>query len=53
MDKNDVRIVKLEQMHVASAHGFGTAPESIAWEKILAFVAEKYLTNGAGTLPLR
>ncbi len=49
MEKIDVRIVKLEQMHVASTHGFGTEPESIAWEKILAFVAEKKLANVAGT----
>ena len=48
MSENNVRIVKLEPLHVASAHGFGPEPENIAWEKILAFVAEKKLTDAEG-----
>ena len=35
MSELDVRIVKLEPMRVASAHGFGTNPEEQAWDKIL------------------
>jgi effector-binding domain-containing protein len=33
----EVRIVEMEPMRVASAHGFGEHPEDLAWEKILAF----------------
>ena len=33
----EVRIVKLEPMRMLSAYGFGTEPESIAWEKFKAF----------------
>ncbi|MFO7679889.1 MAG: GyrI-like domain-containing protein [Chloroflexota bacterium] len=46
MSKNEVRIVKLEPMRVASVHGFGPEPEGIAWDKVMAFVAEKGLSNG-------
>jgi DNA gyrase inhibitor GyrI len=49
MSENDVHIITLEPIHVASAHGFGTEPENIAWEKILAFVEEKGLKDAAGT----
>lgn len=49
MSENKVRIITLEPMHVASAHGFGTEPEGIAWDKILAFVEEKGLTSVEGT----
>ncbi|MBZ0307301.1 MAG: GyrI-like domain-containing protein, partial [Anaerolineae bacterium] len=34
----EVRIVRLEPMQIASAHGFGTQPEMQAWEKIFVFV---------------
>ena len=37
MSELDVRIIEIEPMRVASAHGFGEQPEIIAWEKILAW----------------
>jgi effector-binding domain-containing protein len=43
MSELDVRIVRMEPMRVASAHGFGTSPEAEAWEKILAFAESKGL----------
>jgi DNA gyrase inhibitor GyrI len=49
MSENNVRIVSLEPIHVAAAHGFGPEPENIAWEKIRAFVEEKGLRNVEGT----
>ena len=49
MSENKVRIITLEPMHVASAHGFGPEPEGIAWDKILAFVEEKGLNEVEGT----
>ena len=38
-----VKIVKLEPMHVASAHGFGESPEGEAWEKLFAWAKPKGL----------
>jgi DNA gyrase inhibitor GyrI len=43
MSKQDVRIVHLEPMRVASAHGYGESPEPIAWSKILAYARDKGL----------
>ena len=43
MSELNVRIVRLEEMRVASALGFGTSPEMLAWEKILAWGREKGL----------
>ena len=37
MKVTDVRIVRLEPLRVASALGFGAEPESLAWQKILAW----------------
>lgn len=37
MGKFKVRVVELEPMRVASAHGYGQSPEEIAWDKILAY----------------
>jgi AraC family transcriptional regulator len=37
MSEFEVRMVRLEPMRVASAHGFGTSPESKAWDKILTW----------------
>ncbi len=34
----DVRIIQLEPMRVASAHGFGAGPETIAWDKLIAWL---------------
>ena len=39
----DVRMVKLPPLYVASALGFGKEPESIAWDKIFAFLKEREL----------
>jgi AraC family transcriptional regulator len=36
----DVRIVRLEPLHVASAHGFGEGPEGLAWDRILTWAGE-------------
>jgi DNA gyrase inhibitor GyrI len=41
MNEIDVRIVRLEPMHVAMTYGFGQGPEEIAWHKMNAFVKEK------------
>ena len=38
MSDIEVRIIKLEPMRVASAHGFGEQLEELAWAKILAWV---------------
>ncbi len=37
MNKLNVRIVKLEKLHVASVHGFGKEPEAQAWAKLTAW----------------
>ena len=39
----NVRIVKLEPQRVAMSYGFGSGPENIAWEKMLAFIKSKEL----------
>ena len=43
MSDLEVKIVKLEPMHVASAHGFGESPEGDAWEKLFAWAKPKGL----------
>ncbi len=43
MSELDVRIVKLEPMRVASAHGFGESPEPQAWDKLLTWAESKGL----------
>ncbi len=40
MEQLDVRIVKLEPMRVASAHGFGEGPETLAWDKLIAWAKD-------------
>lgn len=37
MSEIEVRIVELEPMRMISSYGFGSQPEGIAWEKIIAF----------------
>ncbi len=44
MSELDVRIVQLEPMRVASAHGFGTGPEEEATNRIAAFMEAEGLT---------
>lgn len=48
MQKIDVRIIKLEEMKVASAYGFGESPELIAHQKMLAYVRSKGLIDSEG-----
>ncbi len=43
MNDNDVRIVRLEPTQVAVSYGFGSGPENIAWEKMIAFIKSKGL----------
>jgi effector-binding domain-containing protein len=38
MDKFQVKIIELEAMRVAVAHGYGESPEIEAWQKILDFL---------------
>lgn len=46
MSDLEVKIVCLERMRVASAHGFGPEPEGIAWEKMKAFAEKNNLGIG-------
>jgi DNA gyrase inhibitor GyrI len=41
MSELDVRIVRLEPLRVASAHGFGPSPEEEAGNKMLAFMVAR------------
>ena len=41
----EVRIVRLEPLHVASAHGFGEGPEGMAWQDILAWAGDQGLLD--------
>jgi DNA gyrase inhibitor GyrI len=41
MSESQVRIVKLERIHVASLHGFGKEPEHLAWEKLITWAKPK------------
>ena len=43
MTELDVRIVDMEPMRVACAHGFGSSPEMQATEKMLSFLESKGL----------
>jgi effector-binding domain-containing protein len=49
MEHLDVRLIRLEKMTVISALGFGSQPELLAWDKILAFARE----HGLLELPQR
>jgi DNA gyrase inhibitor GyrI len=49
MSKLDVHIVKLEPMLVASAYGFGSSPEEMADDKMMAFLKAKDMLEGYGT----
>jgi len=41
MPDNEVRVLILEPMRVASAYGFGEQPEYIAWDKILNWAKQQ------------
>lgn len=43
METIDVRIVQLEPMRVASAHGFGESPETMAWDKLITWAKSRGL----------
>jgi DNA gyrase inhibitor GyrI len=43
MSDINVRIVNLEPSQVASAYGFGSGPEGIAWKKMIEYVKAKGL----------
>jgi DNA gyrase inhibitor GyrI len=43
METLNVRIVQLEPMRVASAHGFGAGPEGIAWDKLSRWARQRGL----------
>lgn len=45
MSKIQARIVRLEPMRVASAHGFGKEPEGEAWDILLAWAKPKGLLD--------
>ncbi len=46
MTNANVRLTRLENMRVASLHGFGTEPELQAWEKLVNFAgARGYLKD--------
>jgi DNA gyrase inhibitor GyrI len=48
MNDLEVRIVRLEPMRVASAHGYGQTPEIVAWNKTLAFAGAHGLLDRPG-----
>jgi DNA gyrase inhibitor GyrI len=45
MSQEDVRIVKLEPMRVASVYAFGVSPEAEAWGKLKAWAKPKGLLD--------
>lgn len=47
MQEQDVKIVELEAMHVASALGFGTSPEIQVIEKLTGWLTRRGLMGGA------
>ena len=48
MDKSDVKIVQLPELHVACAYGFGSSPEEEAWDKLLKWARENELLEKHG-----
>jgi len=52
MGKNDVHIVELEAMRVASVWGFGVSPENEAWKKLEAWAKPKGLYNDFENHPI-
>jgi DNA gyrase inhibitor GyrI len=43
MSELDVKIINLPELHVASALGFGSGPETQAWEKMFKFLQDRGL----------
>ena len=52
MSNNDVQIVKLERMRLASLWGFGPSPENEAWAKLNAWAEPKGLLNDLENHPI-
>ena len=50
MNEIEVRLETLPPMRVISAYGFGSSPESVAGEKMTAFLRSKGLLEGYGTI---
>jgi AraC family transcriptional regulator len=46
MENQEVRMIQLEPMRVASAHGFGPNPEELAHQKMLRFARKHHLLDG-------
>ena len=46
MSQQEIKIVKLDPMRVASFHGFGSEPETMAWDKLSAWAKKKGLEDG-------
>lgn len=49
MNELEVRIITLEPVYVAAAHGYGPGPEGIAWEKITAYIQQNRLLEDGQT----
>ena len=45
MSNPEVRIVKLESLHVAASLGFGASPEPQAWQKLQAWMQRHGITD--------
>jgi len=45
MSEMDVRIVRLEPMRVVAVLGFGASPESLAWDKMTAWLKTSHLLD--------
>ena len=45
MSQIEVRIIKLESMRMLSSYGYGPNPESIAWDKLIAFCLYGQITH--------
>jgi DNA gyrase inhibitor GyrI len=50
MKTPEVHLIQLEPRRVAVAYGFGSSPESAAWEKILDFARKQGLLDGIYSL---
>lgn len=49
---NDIQIVHLEPMYVASAYGYGKNPEEQAWQKLSAWAGRKGFLNDSEHHPV-
>jgi DNA gyrase inhibitor GyrI len=49
MKKNEMRIVEIGPMSVASFHGYGASPETIAFEQMKAWLAAAGVVTGVPT----